>query len=814
MILKKSRVNWTDCRLITGSIKWVVYPTSASHSDSVNRYYPATDKANRIMKRIRIFMTGIVQGVGFRPSVYRLASTLDLDGFVRNRSDGLEIEVEGSSDSVDGFVSSLTDVYPPASKVDGISMEDVPPTGEHGFSILSTNQKAGGRTLCPADLATCEDCVRELFDPADRRYRYPFINCTNCGPRYTVVTGMPYDRPHTSMACFPMCPPCAAEYGDPLNRRFHAQPDACSVCGPGVWITDSRGKRIESDDPIREATMSLRSGNIWAIKGIGGFHIAADATDDKAVMALRKMKDREHKPFAVMAGDVVWAQRCVKLTTKAEEYLTSPARPIVLCPRKANTCISESVAPGIDTIGIMLPYTPLHHMLFRLPESEQTLPPLVMTSGNPSDMPISVGNREALGHLGHIADFFLLHNRDIVTPADDSVIQASGTHQVFVRRSRGYVPDPIRLPHTYPPALGTGPYLKSTPCILEGSDAFLGQHVGDLETLENIQFHQKIIARLIELTGIRPAVVGCDLNPDFPSSRWAAEESGLPYYPVQHHYAHVVAGAIAEHVSFPVLGLVLDGTGYGTDGTIWGCELLSVDGLAWSRIGHQIQFPLPGGDAGVRNPWRNAIGIIHSLFGESSREIVTRFFGDISSNEKFRVLESVRRGVNAPLHSSCGRLFDAVSAITGLCLRATYEAHAPMVLESRANTFRQAGDARCSIPDAEVHEIQGSIIFDTRPLLRGIVEASLHGVHEATVSYCFHEALTRGLSTFIRHGVEMTGIDTVILSGGCLLNQRLRNGLMDRLQDIGIRAVLPTGIPVGDGCVGLGQAVVAAWHIS
>ncbi len=758
-----------------------------------------------------MFLRGVVQGVGFRPAIYRLAATHEVAGWVRNRTDGLEIEIENDPSHVRAFLRELETHYPPYGRVTSLIMEDVEPLDECGFQIRSSKRTVGDWTVCPPDLATCDECLSELFDPNDRRYRYPFINCTNCGPRFTVIMRLPYDRPYTSMACFPMCEKCAAEYRDPMDRRFHAQPDACPLCGPTMWLTDCHGSRLRCDDPLKAAALALRDGKIVAVKGIGGFHIAADATDGNALGRLRRAKGREDKPFAVMAGDVAWAKECGDLDGAAIDLLASASRPIVIVPKRRGSGLGDLVAPGLTSVGLLLPYSPVHHLLFRLPGDDRILPPLVMTSGNPSDLPISKGNRQALSELAEQADFFLLHDRDIVITADDSVVQSNHGCHVFIRRSRGYVPNPISLAEDFVAALGTGAYLKASPCLLEGRQAFLSQHVGDLETTESIEFHELAMRHLQELTGIDPQVVGCDLNPDFPSSRWANERSGLPVVAVQHHHAHVAAAALECGIKEPVLGLVLDGTGYGADHTIWGCELLRVERDRFTRVGHLRQMPLPGGDAAVKEPWRNAIGLLHAVYEKDAGDMMGPLLPSVSEGTKQKVLEATEKRLNTPLHSSCGRLFDAVSVLLGLCTRSSYEARAPMVLESALGSVRYKCEEESCV-NMEVCESAGVFILDPVPVVRHIVEAILEKQDTRALSKIFHDSLIRGLVELSIRGASSTGIERVILSGGCYLNRYLCSGLVRELGRSGLTTHLPSAIPVGDGGISLGQAAVAAWR--
>ncbi len=760
------------------------------------------------MERVRrvVVIRGVVQGVGFRPSVHRKALAWGVGGWVRNRSDGVEIQAEGPAPAVEAFLHQVRTDPPPNARIDAFEVGEALPVGASAFTILPSLASEGA-TLCPPDLATCDACVQELFDPSDRRYRYPFINCTDCGPRFTAVVALPYDRPFTSMACFRMCEACEAEYHDPSNRRYHAQPNACPVCGPRVWLVDRLGNEIPAEDPVAELSRRLRRGSIAALKGIGGFHLATDATNEDAVRRLRARKGRDAKPFAVMVGDLTWARRCARLTDEDLVLLTTPARPILVLDEADGTPLAPGIAPGIGTVGIMLPYSPLHHLLFR--DGDEVLPPLVMTSGNLSDEPIARGNREALARLGSCADLFLLHNRDIVARADDSVLQRSAHKTVFIRRSRGFVPTPLDLREEFIPALGTGAFLKATPCLLAGRRAFLGQHVGDLSTRVAVEFHREAIEALCALMRTDPLVVGCDLNPDFPSSRWA-QESGRRVERVQHHHAHSVAAALEQGLNLPVVGLAIDGTGLGEDDTIWGCELLWADKTGFRRLGHLLPLPLPGGDAAVREPWRAALGLLWATFGNETWRLLPRLFPSVDPLVLRGVLEATERGLHAPLHSSCGRLFDAAAALAGVCVASRFEAEAPMRLEKEAfQAARRGAEEPYPMPIVEAQ----TLVMDPRETARALVRDACAGVPAGIIALRFHQAVARGLGRLVALGASRMGVDTVVLSGGCMLNRLLASGLTEELARAGIRPLMPRRLPVGDGAVSLGQAAVAAWRV-
>jgi hydrogenase maturation protein HypF len=568
------------------------------------------------------------------------------------------------------------------------------------------------------------------------------------------------------------------------------------------------------EDPLQLVANEVRCGKIVALKGVGGFHLAADATDPAVVQKLRELKGRSTKPFAVMVGDLHWADACAQLDDETRHLLCSAANPIVLAPWIRGGPLVEEVAPGLDMVGLFLPYTPIHHLLFRTRDANQKLPPLIMTSGNAADEPIATGNREAFRRLAHFADLFLLHNRDILSRADDSVVQQRRGQTVFIRRSRGYVPRPIRVPERFPAVLGTGAFLKATPCVLEGNEAFLGQHVGDLSTVESVIFHRSVIQSICDLTGIEPNLVGCDLNPDFPSSRWATEYSGLPVEPVQHHHAHVNAAALSLGMTPPVLGLAIDGTGLGSDDAIWGCELLWAEKRDFVRLGHLNYAPLPGGDAAVDEPWRSAIGLLLVAYGDDADEIISRVLPGVPNAEKHRVLEMARQGVNTPFHSSCGRLFDAVAALAGVCTHATHEAQAPMALESAILGAEKASAHGPTSWRLELAEEDGVAVLDQSLLLRTVTEIVLDDGKAADVAIKFHESLASGLADLVEWGARKVNVSTVVLTGGCMLNRHLSRRLVDELQRRGIEGALPTAISPGDGGTSVGQAAVAAWRQS
>lgn len=755
--------------------------------------------------RRRIHVAGIVQGVGFRPYVYRLATERHLAGQIANTSSGVVIEVEGAAEVVDDFLSSLPAQAPPLALVTDIRAVEIHRTGESEFCILSSDQSAPVRTLISSDIATCADCLRELLDPADRRYHYPFINCTNCGPRFSIVSGIPYDRPQTSMSVFPMCPHCRAEYEDPRNRRFHAQPNACWQCGPQLEFCDSRGQHLSVEDPIAEAVTRLRAGDIVAVKGLGGFHLAVDATNSGAVERLRERKRRIEKPFAVMVSDLETVSRFCMLGDEERELLRLPQRPVVLLPKRKACPLADSVAPFNQYLGMFLPYTPVHHLLFE----ESKLQALVMTSGNVSEEPIAIGNSEAVARLGEIADWFLFHNRRILLRCDDSVLRRTGGRTRQIRRSRGFVPVPVFLKREFPPTLAVGGELKNTICLLRGREAFLSQHIGDLENVEAYKFFQEAIDHLQRILEIRPGVVAHDLHPDYFSARWARAQSGMQAVGVQHHHAHIASCMAENHLEGKVIGFALDGTGYGTDGCIWGGEVLLADYLGFERAAHLAYVPLPGGAAAVREPWRMAVSHLWASFGSDLLHLPIPFFRQIALTRVPTVIQMMERQVNSPLTSSCGRLFDAVAALINLRPEVNYEAQAAVELEM----CRDQAAAGQPYPFG-LSEAGGLLQIDSRPLFRAIVEDLLRGATIGRISQRFHDGLTQALAGIARVLRKRTSLHTVCLSGGTFQNAYLANSLEQQLRGEGFAVYTHSQVPAGDGGISLGQSIVAAHRVA
>jgi hydrogenase maturation protein HypF len=679
-----------------------------------------------------IEVAGIVQGVGFRPYVYRLARELGLAGVISNTAAGVAIEVEGPAASVETFLHRLPRELPPLARITSLAVRDLPCDHDAEFRILPSRLGAEARALISADVAVCDDCLRELFDPADRRYRYPFINCTNCGPRFTIVREIPYDRPRTSMAVFPMCPACQREYDDPANRRFHAQPNACWDCGPRVELWDARGQRVATTDPIVEAAAQLASGAVVAVKGLGGFHLAADATNAVAVETLRERKRRVGKPFAIMVRDLASLEHFCRTDDFARGLLLGPERPIVLLQKKQPSPIAGAVAPDLRELGVFLPYTPLHHLLF----ADGQFCALVMTSGNLSEEPIAIGNLEAIERLTGLADYFLVHNREILCRADDSVVRASGGRVRHLRRSRGYVPVPVFLNRELPRVLAVGGELKNTICLTKGRHAFLSQHIGDLENLESHCFFAEAIEHLEQVLEIEPEIIAYDLHPDYFATRWALAQKGLARVGVQHHHAHIASCMAENHLEGKVIGIALDGTGYGTDGNVWGGEVLLADYESFERAAHFAYVRMPGGTAAIQEPWRMAVSYLFQHFGTDFWNLPIDLVRQLDRRRTELLIKMVERGVNSPLTSSCGRLFDAVAALAGIRQRVTYEAQAAIELEAAI-----APTSDDSTYPLELAPDGAGWIIDTKPMFAALVSDLARGESAGLLSRRFHNGL-------------------------------------------------------------------------
>ena len=767
-------------------------------------------------RRCHLTVTGVVQGVGFRPFVYNLATGLGLRGWVLNHSGGVDIEIEGPETQIASFRAALVAQAPPLAHIEEVTAHWVPVEGETRFEIRHSQAQPEAYQLISPDVATCPDCLRELFDPQDRRYRYPFINCTNCGPRFTIIEDIPYDRPNTTMRAFTMCARCQAEYEDPTDRRFHAQPNACPECGPHVWLVEDEGDH-EREAAMQRAAALLRAGKILAIKGLGGFHLACDATNREAVRTLRARKRRPHKPFAIMVATLDDVRGLCRVPPAAEALLTSPQCPIVLLQAHEDTPIAPEVAPNSHMLGVMVPYTPLHHVLLR-----DVGRPLVMTSGNLSEEPIAKDNHEALQRLRGLADAFLLHNREIYARYDDSVVQVidlpSSTTAARppvqpVRRARGYAPFPVALPFTAPQIFAVGPLLKNTFTLTRDRHAFVSQHIGDLETLETLEHYQAALKTYLHLFRLTPERVACDMHPDYMSTELAeafAREHGLPAPTrIQHHQAHVAACLVDNGWApdrGPVIGVALDGTGYGTDGHIWGGEWFVGDYRGMRRMAHLEYLPLPGGDAAIRHPWRTMVAYLHALGFDEALPLDELCPGDVM---RLRIM--VDRGLNTARTSSMGRLFDAVSALLGVCRETTYEAQAAIELEQRA----MAVEDRDHVPyPFALDTAQTPYQVRLAPLFAALLDDLADGVPASRIATRFHATVAAMIVTTAAHLRRETGLDTVALSGGVFQNRLLLALTLPQLQEQGFRVLWHHQVPPNDGGVSLGQAALAAWAIT
>jgi hydrogenase maturation protein HypF len=747
----------------------------------------------------KIHVTGVVQGVGFRPFVYQLAHSLGLTGWVLNTSAGVDIEAEGPLEALERFLEDLVAQAPPLAHIESVTAADFPPNGYGQFEIRHSVAQEGEYQLISPDIATCRDCLRELLDPKDRRYRYPFTNCTNCGPRFTIIEDIPYDRPRTTMRDFVMCPQCQAEYENPLDRRFHAQPNACPVCGPQLSLLAAGGSPTGVSDGISAAVELLQQRQILALKGLGGFHLACDATSDEAVRRLRERKQRPAKPMAVMMASLEQiADHCV-LFAEEEELLTSPQCPIVLLAWRETSTISQLVAPGNRYLGAMLPYTPLHHVLLR-----EMGRPLVMTSGNLSEEPIAIGNEEAVARLAGIADHFLVHNRDIYARYDDSVWMVVEGRPQPLRRSRGYAPFPIYLPFESRQVLACGTEQKNTFCATKDEYAFVSQHIGDMENLETLQHFESTIELYERLFRLDPEIVAYDLHPEYLATKYAlALKSGEELVPVQHHHAHIVSCMVDNGVQEPVIGVALDGTGFGSDGQIWGGEFLVADYRGFRRAGHLQYVPLPGGEAAIRRPYRMAVAHLYSLLGDAGLESALPYLGDVDGRELEIIRQQIDKGINTPLTSSCGRLFDAVSALLGFRGEASYEGEAAVQLEMMAYD----ADDDASYPFTLV-ESDCARVVHLAEMWRGLLDDLEARVPSGTVAVRFHNTVAKMIVRMCGAVAEETGLRQVALSGGCFQNRLLLTKTTRALREAGLEVLIHRQVPCNDGGVSLGQAVI------
>jgi hydrogenase maturation protein HypF len=759
-------------------------------------------------ERVRAVIRGAVQGVGFRPFVFRLAADLGLTGWVVNSAAGVVIEAEGTHASLETFLSRLDREKPPHAFVQGFEATYLDPAGYSSFEIRPSATGAKTALVLP-DIATCPDCLHEVFDPLDRRHRYPFINCTNCGPRFTIITALPYDRPSTSMAGFVMCDACRAEYENPRDRRFHAQPIACPACGPRLALWDRAGSTGEvGDGALVRAVDEIRQGSIVAIKGLGGFHLAVDARNDEAVRRLRRLKAREEKPFALMYPSFDEAEADCIVSEAEARLLQSPESPIVLLARReqpdgTRVPVAPSVAPGNPSLGVMLPYTPLHHLLMR-----ELGFPIVATSGNLSDEPICIDEREAVGRLEGLADFFLIHDRPIVRHADDSIVRIVLGRELMIRRARGYAPLPVSLRWEADGILAVGAHLKSTVALGVGTNAFVSQHIGDLETPQAYHAFHGVIEALERLYDKPPRTVACDLHPHYLSTSYA-RDAGLPVVSVQHHFAHVLSCMAENELDGPVLGVSWDGTGFGLDETVWGGEFLKVGESGFTRAAHLRTFTLPGGDRAVREPRRAALGLLHAAFGQAAFRMADLATIAAFTPRELRVLDRMMAsGLNVPTTSSAGRLFDAVASLVGLRQHVHFEGQAAMQLEW-ACTGVDTTEGYPFLCRPPKDPMDGSAVVDWQPLLAAVLADVRSGVAPGWISARFHNAL----ADIIVKVAQRVGERRVVLTGGCFQNRRLTERAVTRLAEEGFRPYWHQRIPPNDGGIALGQLVAASRHV-
>lgn len=737
-------------------------------------------------------ITGIVQGVGFRPFIYNLAKRYGLGGWVLNDAHGVLLEVEGEPAAVAAFQAAVATEKPPLSVITALTTEERSPQGEREFVIRHSEVAASHTALIAPDVATCPDCLRELFDPADYRYRYPFINCTNCGPRFTIVKDVPYDRANTTMAPFIMCPVCERQYHDPQDRRFHAQPNACARCGPHYWLVAADGTPLFGGDPLDKTRQLLAEGHIVAIKGIGGYHLACDARRQEAVAALRDRKVREDKPFAVMAGSLAEVKRLCAVSAAEEALLTSPARPIVLLAKAPGCDVAPAVAPANPWLGVMLPYAPVHWLLLGPRDV------WVMTSGNISDEPIAYQDDDARRRLAGIADFFLVHNREIYRRCDDSVARVFHGAPLLVRRSRGYTPAPLFLDRPLRRILACGPELKNTFCLTKGHYAFLSGHMGDLENQATFAAYQQEIERFQRLCDITPQVVAYDLHPEYLATKYALSLP-LPKVGVQHHHAHIAAVLAERQLDKPVIGVAFDGTGYGLDGCLWGGEFLLADRRDFVRAAHFRYFPLPGGAKAIREPWRQAAALLTDICGPDLAALNIPFTRRLPPSWSL-LYQALARGINAPLTSAAGRLFDAAAALLDVRDCINYEGQAAVELE------RLAGDVPGRVLPWSVGS-DGEI--DMRPAFAALVKGIQCGEDRSVLAASFHETMAAVVVETVRRLRRDSGLKQVALSGGVFQNVRLLASVYDRLTAQGFEVLVPSLVPLNDGGVALGQAIVA-----
>ncbi len=772
--------------------------------------------------RLSVEIRGAVQGVGFRPFVYRLATELSLVGWVINDAAGVFIEVEGPREDVEQFLSRLPAEIPPRAIVQSLEHAWLPPVHYHQFEIRHSDARGAKTVLILPDVATCPDCLAEILDPTDRRHGYPFTNCTNCGPRFTIIQALPYDRPNTTMKSFTMCPACRREYTEPRDRRFHAQPNACPVCGPQIAYWDAsnaaaakdakpEGRAVVGPTALVQAAHAIRTGHIVAVKGLGGFHLMCDARNDAAVAALRQRKPRPDRPFAIMAPDLAWVHVHCNVSPEDEQLLISPEAPIVLLPRRGAGGVSPGVAPDNPTLGVMLPYTPLHHLLMH-----ELGFPVVATSGNRSDEPICTDENEAVDRLGYTVDGFLVHDRPIQRHVDDSVAWVVAAAPRLLRRARGYAPLPVLLKDAVPTILAVGPHLKNTVALSVGRQVFVSQHIGDLETPEAFGAFERVIADFLRLYEVEPVAIAHDLHPDYASTQWAREQTrpDVSLIPVQHHHAHLAACLAENQIDGPALGIAWDGTGLGTDGAIWGGEFLVGNAGGYERVAHLRPFMLPGGDAAAQEPRRVALALLYEIYGEQAFELDLAPLRHFSTGDRRVLAQVLKRRVLAPTTTSMGRLFDGIASLVGLPQVVTFEGQAAIRLEHAADVTEQ-GSYPLVLKTDELELTSQSpapLVLDWEPLVHAVLEDVQRGAGIPLIAARFHNGLVRAMVEVARAVSQRLANrqPAVALTGGCFQNRLLTERALDALRRAGYVVLMHQQTPPNDGCVSLGQVAIAA----
>lgn len=765
------------------------------------------------IRRMRIAIDGVVQGVGFRPFIYRCARAKGLTGFVKNTAEGLTIEVQGQGDNLMEFVNSLHENHPPLAGISDIKTDEIPIKDDMDFAIQESKDADSKAPVISPDFSVCSDCLKELFAPSDRRYRYPFINCTNCGPRFTIIKGLPYDRPLTSMASFNMCRDCRREYNNPLDRRFHAEANACHVCGPKVfWAGPDGGIIAEGEDAILLCEDMIKSDRIAAVKGIGGFHLMADAINDSAARLLRERKIRHEKPFAVIfppGGDEMLLRLRDEafLNAAEEDAVLNSGRPVVVLKKRHDSGLSKFIAPGLDTLGAFLPYSPLHYLLLN-----DLNMPLIATSANLSDSPMIKDNEEAIGKLKGIADGFLLHNRDIVRRCDDSIVTICDGKKIFFRRSRGYTPQTFRLPcKLNEPVLAAGGNQKVAIAIGWKDKAVVSQHLGDLAAEEGFQALQQAVLDLTDFYNIKPLRIACDMHPDYLSTRWALTQNGARHIPVQHHHAHIAACMLDNNLTEKVLGVAWDGTGYGIDGAIWGGEFLIADYKGFERFCAFRKFRLLGGGQAVKEPRRILLAILYEIYGAKAGQAVPADQTNIFTQEELMsFLKMLKTGFNSPFTTSAGRVFDAAGSLLGICHKAAYEGQGAMMLEDRAveRIVRESEGQRVSAYPIEMAEQNGINVFDWEPMFKAMLEDVLNGIDIKTISQNFHETLAQLILYAAKMAKDEKGLNAVCLSGGVFQNKVLTERAVNLLKENGFNVYTHNALPPNDGGLSMGQLII------